>query len=368
MSYIRHIETIVPEHQYAQGEVSKVLMDRATSDRARRFIRKAYAESGIETRYSVLDDFKQHEGEERLFTEADGSPRDPSTGARNRVFVDEARRMVPEIARRTVAGCEGIGAEEITHVITVSCTGFFNPGPDLLVVDALGLSSTVQRYHLGFMGCYAALPALKMADQFCRADPKAVVMIICLELCTIHMQRGEELDAIVANSVFADGLSAALVTATPPASGERGYALGRFSSDLAREGADDMAWDIGDYGFNLVLSKYVSRIIGAEIQPMMEGILRGTDRTVEMIRTWAIHPGGRAILDKVESGLGLEAEQVAAVRTVLSRYGNMSSATILFVLDEILRGPDAAAGDSICAMAFGPGLTIETLILDALVP
>jgi predicted naringenin-chalcone synthase len=235
------------------------------------------------------------------------------------------------------------------------------------VIDSLGLSPGVQRYQLGFMGCYAAIPALRMADQFCRADPSAVVLVVCIELCTIHMQNREYLDSVVANSVFADGLAAVLVSGRPPVTGDRGFEMSHFASGIAREGAGDMAWDIGDHGFNIVLSKYVAKIIGAGIREIIDDAFIDSGRSPADIRTWAVHPGGRAILDKVESSLGLQAKQIEASRATFSRFGNMSSATILFVLAEILRNPDFRDGDSICAMAFGPGLTIETSILDALV-
>lgn len=367
MAFIRHLETLVPDPCYSQSFACEIMIDRSGTDRAKRYIKKVYSESGIATRHSVLTDFKDETTPPRLFRQADGSFREPSTGERNAVYVEEARRLIPEIARRTVANCPGISAEEITHVITVSCTGFFNPGPDLLVIDALDLAPSVQRYHLGFMGCYAAFPALKMAEQFCQADPSAVVLVVCLELCSLHMQSRDDLDSIVANSVFADGAAAAVISAKPPAKGERGYSLSRFASSLAREGASDMAWDIGDEGFNIVLSKYVARIIGAGIKDIVDDVFSGSGRAVADIRKWAIHPGGRAILDKIGTSLELQPDQIEASRATLARYGNMSSATILFVLAEILGNHATQDGDSICAMAFGPGLTIETAILDAVV-
>lgn len=367
MAFIRHLETLVPDPCYSQMYACEVMIDRSGSNRAKRYIKKIYSESGIATRHSVLTDFEDDTTPPRLFRHPDGSFQEPSTGQRNAVYVDETRKLIPEIARSAIANCPGISAKEITHVITVSCTGFFNPGPDLLVIDALDLAPSVQRFHLGFMGCYAAFPALKMAEQFCQADPSAVVLVVCLELCSIHMQSKDDLDSIVANSVFADGAAAALISAKPPAKGERGYALSRFACSLAREGASDMAWDIGDQGFNIVLSKYVARIIGAGIKDIVDGVFAGSGRAVDDIRKWAIHPGGRAILDKIESSLELQPDQIEASRATLARYGNMSSATILFVLAEILSDPATKDGDSVCAMAFGPGLTIETAILNAVV-
>ncbi|MDF1657629.1 MAG: type III polyketide synthase [Verrucomicrobiales bacterium] len=360
MAFLRHIETLVPEHGYRQERIGKILGQRSGSDRTKRYIRSVYGESAIEKRHCIVPDFEEGFSGPSLYVDADGSPKEPSTGERNDAYVAEARKMTPEIARRSVAACEGVEAKNITHVITVSCTGFFNPGPDLLVIEALGLAPTTQRYHLGFMGCYAAFPALKMAAQFCDLDESANVLIVCLEFCSLHLQNKNDLDTIVANSVFADGAAAAIVSGQAPPTGVRGYDLLRFASSLVPEGADDMAWDIGDHGFNIVLSKYVARIIGSGIKELIDEVFAGSGMTPEEIAKWAVHPGGRAILDKVGESLELAPDQLAASREVLAQYGNMSSATVLFVLAEVLREADTKPGDSICAMAFGPGLTIET--------
>ncbi len=367
MTFIHHIETLAPGPGRTQSDLCEIMLGRTDDKRTRRYIKKAHADSGIQTRHSVLADFDKESPVPGIFRHADGSLKDPSTGERNEVFVNEAKRLLPELAGRAIDRCPGIGVDDITHVITVSCTGFFNPGPDLCLVDSLGLSSAVQRYQLGFMGCYAAIPALRMADQFCRADPSAVVLVTCIELCTLHMQSSGDLDSVVANSVFADGLAAALVSARQPAAGQRAFAISHFASGLAREGVNDMAWDIGDTGFKMILSKYVSRIIGAGIKEIVDAAFAASGRSADGIRTWAVHPGGRAILDTVESSLNLRPEDIAASRETLSRYGNMSSATILYVLAAVLHDPGTRDGESVCALAFGPGLTIETSVLDAVV-
>lgn len=366
MPYIRHVETLVPEISYPQAFASEILSSRSKSDKTKRYIKKVYAASGIEKRHSIVSDFLSGGGS-GLFVESDGTAREPTTGERNSAYVTAAREMIPEIARRALDRCPGVSPADITHVITVSCTGFFNPGPDLLVIDALDLSPKVERYHLGFMGCYAAFPALKMASQFCALNESANVLIICLELCSIHLQNKDDLDSIVANSVFADGAAAAIVSSRPPEPGERGFSIEHFGCNLAREGVGDMAWDIGDHGFNIVLSKYVARIIGAGIKGLIDEVFSGSDFSPDDIVHWAVHPGGRAILDKVESGLDLQSHQLRASRETLSSFGNMSSATILFVLSAIMNDEKTNDGDAVCAMAFGPGLTIETAVLNAVV-
>lgn len=242
------------------------------------------------------------------------------------------------------------------------------PGPDYVLVRELGLAPGTLRYHVGFMGCYAAFPALRMAKSFCEADPDAVVLVVSAELCTLHVRSSNEPDQIVASSVFADGAAAAIVTARElPAGPDDGFALDLdfFESVLTPVGEQDMAWKIGDEGFEMILSSYVPKIIDEHITgalaPLLarDASLGGAPATD--IAHWAVHPGGRSILDKVEAKLGLSEEQMTASREILHDYGNMSSATILFVLKAILESATPPKeGDRVCAMAFGPGLTVET--------
>jgi predicted naringenin-chalcone synthase len=267
--------------------------------------------------------------------------------------------MAVELARRLVDGREGFTASDVTHVITVSCTGFVNPGPDYHIVTELGLPPNVQRYNLGFMGCYAALPALRMAQQFCMARPDAVVLVICIELCSLHMQMKSTPDSILGNALFADGAAGALVSAMPPSRERPILALDCFSSALVEEGVADMAWEIGDNGFNLVLSSYVPEVIALNVDRIVDELLAVHGLETSSVPLWAVHPGGKAILDKVEKALGLEPWQLQPSRDVLRDCGNMSSVTILFVLDRMLirHGLEPA---TVAALAFGPGLTVES--------
>lgn len=367
MPWIQHIETLVPESSYSQEYACEVMQTWTQDKKAKRYINQVYAGSNINKRHSVVKDFGKGGSNSLSLYRSNETSEEPSTGERNEIYTKESRILIREIAQNAVENCPGISAGDITHLITVSCTGFYNPGPDLEVVDALNLPSSVQRFHLGFMGCYAAFPALKMASQFCQADPSANVLIICLELCSLHLRLKDDLDTILANSVFADGAAAVLVNNREPEPGRRALALKSFACELTPEGAQDMAWDIGDYGFNLVLSKYIAKIIGSEIGETVSKILADSDLKLENIDTWAVHPGGRAILDKIETSLKIRPDQIKASRNVLAEFGNMSSPTILFILEEILRNPETKNGERLCAMAFGPGLTIETAILDAVI-
>ena len=362
--YIHGIETTVPSTRYTQPFASELMQKAvATGDATRRIIRSIYQRSGIDQRHSVITDF-QESAPDGLFFNPDGTPRPaPGTGARNSIYSREARRLFVGTARKLLDHSPRFQHKDITHVITVSCTGFFAPGPDYHVVRDLGLDVSVERYHIGFMGCYAAFQGLKMAQALCLARPDAVVMVLCVELCTLHLQFTEDTDALIAASVFADGASGVLVSAHQPEQGRTALAMDHFGNTLTTEGEEDMAWTIGDQGFLMKLSTYVPEIIRANIEPALMSILAKSRLTPADITHWAIHPGGRAILDKVQQALALNDPQMNPSREVLRRYGNMSSATILFVLRELLRQSQLHSGERLFAMAFGPGLTLETGLL-----
>lgn len=288
------------------------------------------------------------------------TPLTPTTQTRNEIYTEAIQSLAPKLAC-SLLGDSDFSAKDITHVITVSCTGFFQPGPDFLVVKALGLNPGTERYHIGFMGCYAAFPAFRMADTICKANPDAVVLVMSMELCTLHLQWHAELDDLLAGSVFADGLGGAIVSARTPAPGRTPLRIGQFVTATAPAEDTDMAWTIGDTGFRMRLSLYVPQIIESEIAGAIAPLLNSGGLSQDEIKHWAVHPGGRAILDKVQSGLGLEPEALVPSRETLRNYGNMSSATIFFVLQQVLAS--AQPEEPIVAMAFGPGLTVESALL-----
>jgi predicted naringenin-chalcone synthase len=353
--YIHNIATETPARVFSQIFLCEQMQRWANNDRERRFIRGIYPSSGIETRHFVVsDDGNDAAG---IFSRQglDGPPTVPGTEARNSLFIEASKALSVSVAKTAMETCVGITAEEVTHVIAVSCTGFYNPGPDFYIVRDLKLNASVERYCLGFMGCHAALPALKMAKQFCEADAQAVVLVVCVELCSLHLQFDGHPDALVANALFADGAAAAIVSAQKP-QGDVAYCLSGFASFVVPEGEKEMAWNIGDHGFRLVLSSYVSKVIGANIRPLLMRALANWRLVPENINWWAVHPGGKTIVDRVADEMQLRNEQVQASRDVLRQYGNMSSATILFVLHQLW--VDSVDGQ-VCALAFGPGLTVE---------
>ena len=249
-----------------------------------RRLQAAFDASAIETRHTVVTEF--------LDAPASGAPVHhdalarrvlaPTTGARNAAYVREAPPLFLGAAKDAL-GAADLGPDDVTHVVTVSCTGFFAPGPDYLLVRQLGLRTTTQRFHLGFMGCYGAFPALRLADAVCRADPDAVVLVVCAELCSLHLHLGDDLDTSLAASLFGDGAAAAVVSGRAPAAGAERLTLDALGSALTDDGEADMAWTIGDQGFDMVLSRYVPRILGAALGPALPALL-GPVRSAEVNR------------------------------------------------------------------------------------
>lgn len=362
--YITNIATAVPDNFYEQDFLREQMKEYVGGKGAtKRIIHRIYSKSGIEKRHSVVHDFHQN-GHPRFFFQKDGSLSEPSTGTRNKIYAEHAKQMFIDVARKLLDGNETIESEDITHVITVSCTGFFAPEPAYEIVKQLGLKHSTKRFHLGFMGCFAAFPALKMAESFCKSDPNAKVLIVCLELCSIHFQNSEATDQLISASVFGDGASGVVVSNDPPK--DKGYRLEQFATSIAEDSEDDMAWTIGDTGFDMVLSTYVPDIIETNLREAVQPLFTSYGTKVEEIRNWAVHPGGRAIVDKIQNNFNLDPSQLAASRAVLANYGNMSSATIFFVLKHLLEQEDTGNEEPTLAMAFGPGLTIESSLLTKL--
>lgn len=353
-TYIHNIETWTPPHLHPQDQAAERMQHQFDDPKFRRMIRHVYRHSAIDTRHTCVP----FDGSQGLFAaDQNGKWANPPTGDRNRVFRDISRQAAPELARRSL-DASPYSAADITHVITASCTGFYNPGPDVDIIRGLNLSSTVQRFHLGFMGCYAAFPALRLAHSLCTSDPRAVVLIQCLELCSLHVQLDTlDPETMVSASLFADGAGCALLSAHPPAPGQQAWRIDHLAAALTPTGADAMAWEVGNHGYEIVLSSYVPAILGENIRNALLPNFGKAGFSISEVRNWAVHPGGKAILDRVGQALDLSPDALDLPRDILRRYGNMSSATMFFLLKEAsFEGPTAA-------MAFGPGLTVEMAFL-----
>lgn len=357
-AYIHCIETAVPEFVYQQTELRDIMKDVVgTTDREKRIIHHLYANSGIETRYSVVDDFKDRKTP-RLFFNGQGAT--PGTKSRNDLYIEKGRKLFVEVAEKLLANSR-FEAKDITHLVTVSCTGFYAPGPDFDIIQALGLKPSIERYHLGFMGCYASIPALKMARQFCRADENATVLVASVELCSIHFQANTKMDNLLSSTVFSDGGAGAIVSSKTTAKST--FRIDGFASSINKKGSDDMAWSIGDTGFNMILSNYIPELLKDGMDDFLTDIMNQFGIHQKEIELWAVHPGGKAILDKLELSTSIPEGTAESARKILSKYGNMSSATILFVLKEILDQASEKSEKKTLAMSFGPGLTLESALL-----
>jgi len=360
--YLHKIATVVPETYYPQEtalEIMKGLI--AETDDMKKFLDKIYRGSAIDKRHTVIDDYGKDPSEYRFYPKSRDLKPEPTPKMRNDVFIREAGRLSLEAVKKLLEKLPLLDKQRITHMITVSCTGFSAPGFDLHIAKQLRLNPGIKRFHIGFMGCYAAFPAMNLAQSICRADPAAKVLLVNAELCSIHFQQSRELEIIIANMLFADGLSAALISPDHEDSGGNKIILHKFFTRYLGETEDKMAWSIGDTAFDMKLSAYIPQILDENIQPVMADFYLGAGVRREEINLWAIHPGGRAILDKLGKTLGLRREDISEAYEVLRDYGNMSSATIMFLLEKIMGNERFGR---MFSAAFGPGLTVETAYME----
>ena len=323
-----------------------------STEAERRKLRFLYQQSGIKQRYSVLADFGRPVQDWKFFPQSENLEPFPSLEQRMAVF----HKHAPLLSVDAIRNClDGVAHDhEITHLITVSCTGMSAPGLDLQVLELMDLSKNLVRTSVNFMGCYAAIHALKLADAFCKADKKSKVVIVCTELCTLHFQRENTIDSITASLLFGDGSAAALITADE--NNAPGLHLDAFYAEVVPKGKRDMAWELSSTGFLMTLSGYVPDLIEADFAAIVDRSLQQSNRSASDVSGWCIHPGGKRILEAIQKSVHLDAASLTASYQVLQQYGNMSSATILFVLKKLMQ----EKREAIFGAAFGPGLTVET--------
>jgi predicted naringenin-chalcone synthase len=358
------IGTATPEHSIAQSDAARLAAGFANAAPGReRALAAIYRQSRISTRGSVVLESPGDEPfAQRFFPPASGGDDGgPTTAARMGRYAAEAG-VLGGVAARSALEAADVQPAEITHLVTCSCTGFANPGVDLELVHALALDDRVARTHVGFMGCHGGFNALRVADAFA-SDPTAVVLVVAVELCSLHLQYGSRSDLVVANSLFADG-AGAVVGAGPghPRAGRGGgWRLLGQSSRILPDSGGQMSWSIGDHGFEMTLSPQVPQVIGRDIHGLVAEAVARHGLAVPDIRSWGVHPGGPRVVSSVREALGLEAGAVEVSEGVLRDHGNMSSATILFILERLF---ESAAEPPLVALAFGPGLTAEVAVFD----
>jgi len=358
------IGTATPERRIAQRDAAHLAAGFADGEPGHdRVVAAIYRQTRIRSRGSVLlDDPGSATYAQTFFPPASvAEPDGPSTKVRMDRYTAEAGPLALAAAARALAEA-GIDASEVTHLVTCSCTGFANPGVDLELIGRLALPASVARTHVGFMGCHGAFNALRVAEAFVAARPESVPLVVCVELCSLHFQYGPRSDVIVANSIFADG-AAAVVGGHPSRRGTTAapvWQLERQWSSVLPESRDEMGWTIGDHGFEMNLSAAVPGTVARHLPATVAAGLAAAGLLPTDIGSWAVHPGGPRVLAAVEEALALPPAALAISREVLAEHGNMSSATILFILERLVRGD--AAGTCV-AMAFGPGLTAELALL-----
>jgi len=278
----------------------------------------------------------------------------PTTGQRMAAFAEHAWPPALSAARRALQH-GNVDPKTVTHLVTVSCTGFAAPGVERKLIEKLGLPATTERIHVGFMGCHAAVNGLRVVAGLAAANPDAVVLMVAVELCTLHHCYRPTLERVVANTLFADGAAAVVGRA-----GTDGWRVAGTASILIPETDGEMSWTIGDHGFTMTLSRHVSEAIRTHLKPWLTTWLAKHDLTPEQVGQWAVHPGGPKILDAVAEAMSLPPDALDASRYILQNYGNMSSPTVLFTWDRLRK----TTSDAPCVMlAFGPGLTAEAALL-----
>lgn len=339
---IAAIATATPSHRRSQADMADEALALSTcTPEQERLLRRFYDNAAIRQRATALfgrDDLYQPD-------------RSPTTGSRMSRYLGAALPIAAGAAREAIdTAC--LTPTDITHMVTASCTGFQAPGLDVQLIARLGLARTVERTAVGFMGCHGALNALRVAASFVEADPRRIALVSAVEICSLHFFYGWEPDKVLANALFADGAAAAIVRA---GEGRRILAAG---SCVVPDTESAMSWTIGDRGFEMTLDRAVPDLIRTHAAPWLRSWLEQHDLALADVRAWAIHPGGPRIIDAVADALDLDDEQTRPSRRILAEHGNMSSPTVLFILDQLRDQPGPCV-----AIGFGPGLAIEAALL-----
>lgn len=352
-----------PDATLTQDEalaIARVLCCRAPEDLT--WLPVMYGQTGIGRRHTALGrdvirdvlDGTRHSGSVFLPKELPDDP-GPTTAERMGLYRRSAVPLALDASAQALSDA-GVAADAITHLVTVSCTGFFSPGVDFHLIDGLGLKATVARTHVGFMGCHAAINGLRVAQAYAEADPAAKVLLCAVELSSLHYHYGWDPQKIVANALFGDGAAAVVAGA---GSAGKNWQLATTGSCLFPNSADAMTWNIGDRGFEMTLAKNIPGLIARNLRAWLEPWLHDNELSLRDVKSWAVHPGGPKILSAVEEALGLPPEATAFSREVLHDFGNMSSPTVLFIIDR-LRSRNAPC--PAVALAFGPGLAAEAAL------
>lgn len=349
MSYITAIGTANPNYKLLQSEIAEILSSCFSLKIAeKRLLKRICRLSGITYRHSVLNFY----GDEQLS--------ELTTAERMRIFQANALNLAMSAIHDCLDQVD-IDKKNITHIITVSCTGMYAPGLEIEIVKHLGLNSSIQRHAVNFMGCYGVFNALKIAHAICRQNCNATILIVSVELCTLHFQKTINKENIISHAIFSDGAAAALIQSQ--CHNKKKLKMKAFHSELYPDASQHMTWQIGNSGFDIILSSYVPELIENGINKLIHGLLCQQDSILSPIDYYAIHPGGIAVLEACEKALSISPDQNNFSYEILKNFGNMSSATILFVLKKII-DTIVDSNKNILSCAFGPGITLESMLLE----
>ncbi len=363
-TYINAIGTATPKNSIEQSQIADFMCQALNLEpiQARR-LKALYKLTKIKTRSSVLPDYGKINGSFEFFPNNKNLEPFPTNSDRMDLYKKQALPLANLAINNAINKLSEFDKKTITHLITVSCTGMYAPGIDIDLVQCLNLNTTLQRTCINFMGCYGAYNGLKMADSICNANKNAVVLLVSVELCTLHFQKTNNANNLLSNAIFADGAAAVILTGQKNIK-QKNLLLKSFYCDIFPEGKTEMEWNIGNHGFEMLLSQKVPKIIEKEIREIFYNLLLNNSLSLKEIDYFAVHPGGIAILEVIEKALEIPKESNKFAYEILEKYGNMSSATVLFVLENLQNQiQNTEANKNILSCAFGPGLTIETMLL-----
>ena len=355
--------TAVPVHTMSQDaalEMSREII--CQTDRQQRLMKVLFRKSGVGNRHTVVPHPIAYEwagnGDGGTATGTKTVVRGPTTLERMQLYAEHAAPLAEQAARKALEQ-SSVEPEQFTHLITVSCTGFDAPGVDVHLISKLGLPATTQRVQVGFMGCHGAINGLRVAHGIANSDPQARILLCAVEVCSLHYRFDWHTEGVTGNALFADGAAAIVCGARPPDK-QGQWQVGATGSCLVPDSTSAITWEIGDYGFEMNLSSEVPELILENLNPWLSDWLGQHGQTIESVGMWAVHPGGPRILSAVEKSLGLSPDALNVSRQVLNELGNMSSPTVLFIFERLVKSD--AVGPCV-ALGFGPGLFAEAALL-----
>jgi predicted naringenin-chalcone synthase len=359
VSAILGLGTAVPAYEIDQEVFAANLGDSlGVEPRHKELLLRLFKNSRIKKRYSAIPDYQNRGIGGSLYS--NHFPQEiPFTIERNEIYKNEAPQLALQASQKALSHWRG-DSSKITHVISVSCTGMMAPGIEFLLIEKLGLKSNCTRLGVNFMGCFGAFQGMAAARAFSRENPNHRILVVCTELCSLHMQGNHDISSFISNALFADGAAAIIVGAQPNVSEKPFWEICNHSSFAMDDSLQEMTWEIGNHGFIMNLSEKVPKSIKRNIEEFIKDLI-GKDRSIAEC-SWAVHPGGKAILLAIAETFKLNSDQdLSSSWHVLENFGNMSSASFLFVLEHLLAKPNPKKWS--LGLGFGPGLALEGVLL-----